>query len=378
MGQQALSPKVGIGQQRAFSYPGFRRLAGCVIFAWAVVFGSAWADLASGSDCSIGLPPLPAAMQAAEPESIRLGERLFHDARLSADGSTACSSCHRSDRAFSDGLPKAKGLGGATGNRNTPSLFNLAYVSAFSWDGRRSDLKQQALDPLLNPMEHGLSDLTDLQSLVQDDPDYRELLRRLAPQSADASPVAIAADALALYLRTLRSGGSAFDRFFFAGEEDALSQRARRGWGLFSGRAGCVQCHPVGKDWALFTDYQFRSTGITAPTPNAKLARLTRRVKEIPPETLATEITKDAELAALGRFLVTRNPKDIAKFRTPSLRDVARTAPYMHDGSVATLEQAVEKELYYLRTQGPRPVILTYEERLSLVAFLESLSGCRP
>lgn len=348
------------------------------VFACVLACGGAFAETTETPDCSLGLPPLPASAQQADRDLLRLGEKLFKDRRLSRDATIACTSCHQVDLGMADGLPTARGVAGATGTRNTPTLLNAAYTPTYFWEGRRPVLEQQVIDPLLNPLEHGLTDRSELEALLRDIPDYQELLHPLLRERADTTPADLAASALAAYVRTLRSGGSAFDRFYYGGDQEALSEAARNGWDLFRGRAGCIECHPVGEDWAMFTDYQFRNAGVSPPPQGAKLAGLTRRAKALPGEAVGDELSADAELAALGRFLVTGKPKDIGRFRTPSLRDVALTAPYMHDGSVATLEEAVQMELYYQGNLKTRPVILTSAERADLIAFLESLSGCRP
>jgi cytochrome c peroxidase len=188
------------------------------------------------------------------------------------------------------------------------------------------------------------------------------------------------AEALASFQRTLLAGDSKFDRYLFGNEKTALTESAVRGLALFQGTARCASCHLIGKNDALFSDNQFHSLGIGLPRLGPRLAELTTRLVRANEggNSLDHEILGDDTVAELGRFAVTFNPADIAKFRTPSLRNVARTAPYMHDGSVATLEEAVDIELYYRGVQADRPLILTPSEKMDLVEFLRSLSSAAP
>ncbi len=273
--------------------------------------------------------PVPSG-NALTADKVRLGRRLFHDTRLSDDGSLSCASCHDPERAFSQARPVAVGVHGREGTRNAPALINRAWGHSFFWDGRTASLEDQVLRPIEDPNELGSS--------------AEDAARRvgLSPEELSA--------ALASYVRTIRSGDSAFDRFAH-GDESALSAEARAGLRLFRNRARCTQCH-VGP---LFTDELFHNTGV-AWFSDAKRFR------------------DD------GRFMVTGREKDRGAFKTPTLREVARTAPYMHDGSLATLEAVVDFYDAGGRPNpnldaGVRPLGLTPEEKRALVAFLESLSG---
>jgi len=279
-------------------------------------------------------------------ERVALGRRLFFDQRLSADRSIACASCHRPERAFSDSLPKAIGVYGRVGRRNAPALVNLAYAQSLFWDGRAQTLEEQVLRPIEDSLEMALR-LPELVSRLANDRPYRRAFHRAFGDRVNADNVA---RALASFVRTLRLGGSAVDRFR-AGDTAALSAEARRGLRLFVGKANCTACH-VGPN---FTDEQFHNTGISWGSGD------------------------------LGRFVVTGLEEDRGRFSTPTLREVACTAPYLHDGSMATLEQVVE---FYDGGGNPnpgldpeiRPLRLTAEEKAALVAFLRTLSsrGCRP
>lgn len=309
----------------------------------------------------------------------QLGRRLFFDARLSGDGKVSCASCHQPDRAFSDGKPVAEGIGGRLGSRNTPTLVDVASQRSFFWDGRRATLEDQALDPLLNPIEHGLGDTAALLALLKADSEYvAQFQQGFGQRQGGADPVNAAnvARALAAFQQTLVDGPSAFDRYR-AGDTAALRPEAQRGWMLFNGVAACTRCHVVDGPKPLMTDHGFHSLGVGLKDVERQLPALVRQLTEWRNDGRAQDhsILRDPGMAALGRFVVTMDPKDIGKFKTPGLRNVALTAPYMHDGSMATLQEAVDREIYYRGKDDGHPLILTPTERSELVAFLESLNG---
>jgi cytochrome c peroxidase len=261
-------------------------------------------------------------------ENVAVGRRLFFDKRLSRDGTLACASCHDPARAFSDGRAVARGIHGTEGTRNAPALINRGYGRSFFWDGRADSLERQALQPILNPIELGLTET--------------EIEHRTGMKSTDVTA------ALASYVRTIRSGDSRFDRYA-AGRVDSLNALEKSGLQLFRGKGGCGACH-IGPN---FTDENFHNTGVA---------------------------WRDGRLADEGRFGVSGNPRDHGAFKTPTLREIARTAPYMHDGSLATLEDVVE---FYSEggrpnpglDSGIRPRHFTVEEKRALAAFLQTLSG---
>ncbi len=311
--------------------------------------------------------------------SADLGQRLFSDSRFSANTKVSCASCHRPELAFTDGLPKAAGVSAKQGTRNTPSLLDVADQRTLFWDGRRNTLEEQATDPLFNPIEHGLRDEAHLLSLLRADPHYPQAFR--AAFGVEGSDIRLehVARALAAFQRTLVSGPAPFDRHL-QNDPSAMSPAARRGWELFSQRAQCTRCHVAEGPRPLFTDHGFHSLAIGLRRIERKLPELTQRLVALHRDgrVFDHEALADADIAELGRFAFTLDPADIGKFKTPGLRNVALTAPYMHDGSVATLEEAVDLELYYRGAQDGRPLILTPQERDDLVAFLKALTSDSP
>lgn len=271
-------------------------------------------------------------------ERAALGKRLFFDTLLSHDQSVSCASCHRPELAFTDGRKTAEGIGGARGARNTPTIVNRGVGATHFWDGRAATLEAQALGPIANPGEMGLA-VTEAVARLAADASYREAFRRSFGGDPDAARLAAA---LAAYERTVYSVDSPFDRFI-AGDEDALPEPARRGLIVFGGKARCGECH----SGPNFTDEAFYSLGVGADP---------------------------------GRQAITSRVQDHGAFKTPTLREIARTAPYMHDGSIESLMDVVE---YYDKGCAPHPNLpakiqrlgLTPQEKADLVSFLQSLSG---
>ncbi len=352
--------------------------AGCTFLALALWLTAAAGLYAAPSSTSLplGLPALPVPPDNPQtPQKIALGKALFRDTRFSADEKIGCISCHNPKRAFTDGLAVAKGLRDQKGTRNTPTLINVGYLESQFWDGRRANLEDQAKGPFVNPFEHGLADHGIVLRKIREDKAYVSAFR----ESFGVEPRAITLNhvvmALATFERTLLAGDSAFDRYYYGGDKQALSPAAVRGLALFRGKARCETCHTIGAKDALFSDNQFHSLGIGREYIAPQLAQLTKRVVATAPDEMDKLILSQPDVAALGRFVVTKKPADIGKFRTPSLRNVALTPPYMHDGSIATLEEVVDHELYYRGIAANRPLILAPQEKADLVTFLKSLTS---
>lgn len=296
-----------------------------------------------------------------------LGGRLFTDPSLSGDGQVSCASCHRAEHAFSDARAVSIGTSGKAGTRNAPSLLDVGELSHFFWDGRESRLEIVALQPLTNPVEMGLASTEELLRRLASEPRHADAFAELGGLSADA-----VARALTAHLRTLRSGENAYDRFQ-SGDRTALDTDQQAGLALFTGKASCGDCHQLQPGRARFTDDRFHHLGVNDSAIAGRVAGLIQRLDG--KRDLGATVLTEADIAGLGHFVATRKPADLAAFRTPSLRNVARTAPYMHDGSVATLEEAVDQEVYYRGINKGRPLSMTVEERRQLLAFLQALSA---
>jgi cytochrome c peroxidase len=349
-----------------------------VLLVSAVCATSALVRAQGANNPGRGLPPVVAPTDNPQtPARIALGRRLFFDPRLSRNGSISCSSCHQPEHAFSDGRSLAQGIDKREGTRNTPSLLNVAFNISQFWDGRRTLLEAQALDPLTNPLEHGLKDTQALLAIIRANPSYVTEFRAAFPANRISIQASQVAQAIACFERTLIAGDSPFDRYFFGRDERALSPSAQRGLTLFQHSAHCSSCHTIGLTEALFADNAFHSLSIGLQRIAPRLPELTKRVVAARQSGISIDrvILSDRDIAELGRFAVTLNPADIGNFRTPSLRNVELTAPYMHDGSVATLQEAVDRELYYRGNLIGRPLILTPGEKSDLVEFLKALTS---
>jgi cytochrome c peroxidase len=332
-----------------------------------------------------GLPPVP--VPEANPPTaakIRLGRRLFLDRRLSVNGTLSCAMCHVPEQGFTvNEIKTAVGNQGRSLRRNAPTLLNVAYAGPFFHDGREPDLDLQAFDVFLNPDEMAAPSLGAIVANIRSLPDYRPLF-----DAAYGGPAGVEniGQAIGTYMRTLLSGGSRFDRWYFEAKEKALGPAARRGFELFTGNAGCSGCHSIGPEHALFTDGRYHDTGLGWARSTSKPSDSDRIQVEIAPgrvteiDRAAVDSVGDSPAGDLGRYEVTGDPADRWSFKTPTLRNVALTAPYMHDGSISTLREVVE---FYDRGGHPHdgldplilPLGLQPAEIDAVVAFLEGLTG---
>ena len=315
------------------------------------------------------------------PAKIELGRKLFFDARLSADGRISCGSCHDPKLAFTDGRAVAEGIAGRRGARNSPSLLNAMFNTGQFWDGRADTLEDQSVQPLVNPLEMGNGAYEEVVNRLRAIPEYRDEFRSVF--GADVK-IEFIGKAISAYERTLVSGDAPFDRFA-AGDQNAISEAARRGFALFRGRARCSRCHTFNDAMPFFTDFNYHNTGVAMNHPNFdKLSRQayaaieTDKAREV-----IDALAKEEGGQELGRVLITYQVFDIGSYRTPSLRNIALTAPYFHDGSAKTLADVVR---FY--NKGGRQNInrewdldalaLSEDEQRDLAAFLESLTGKTP
>lgn len=294
----------------------------------------------------VGHPQMPADNPLTA-EGVDLGRRLFYDKRLSADGSMACASCHMPQYSFDDNKPFSIGVNGAVGKRNAMPLINLAWSSSFFWDGRRSSLELQAHDPVVSPSELNTT-WPEVVARLQADPDLVERFYRAFGTRAIDSTLVV--KAIAQFERTLISFSSRYDQFVFGNNPNALSEQEQRGYQIFLQEGLCNHCHTEG----LFTDHAFRNNGL------------------------------DASPGDPGRGAITGNAQDVGTFKVPTLRNIALTAPYMHDGRFQTLEQVVQHYSSGIAAGSPNLDIhlqaagnginLSPQQQADLVAFLQALT----
>jgi cytochrome c peroxidase len=279
------------------------------------------------------------------PEKVALGRQLFFDERLSVDGTRSCYSCHVCEHGLTDGLPKAIGAGNKQLPRSSPTLWNIGYHKEFYWDGRSNSLENQAMAAWTGANMGAKADeiVAKLNALEGYKAQFQNVFQ------SDATPDNVV-KAIAAFERTIISGNTAWDRFK-AGNQSALSESATRGWNIYQA-IKCNNCH----DGVLFTDQQYHNIGIGM----------------------------DAKEPDVGRFKVTDKPENTGAFKTPTLRDIANSAPYFHDGSAKTLEEAVDimlaggKPNEHLDTKNLQPHKLDAQMREDLLNFLKSLSvDCR-
>ena len=278
-------------------------------------------------------------------EKIELGRKLFFDKRLSKTEAISCASCHDPAKGWSNGMKVAEGIEKQTGNRSSPSLINVVYSKSQFWDGRAKTLEEQALGPIQNPIEMGM-DLKELEKRLGAIESYKKDFKSVFGTEVTSDAIA---KAIATYERTILSGNAPYDKYK-AGNKSALSEPAARGRKLFFGKANCSACH-TGSN---FTDNGFHNIGIG----------------------MDEDETKEGEEKDLGRFVLSKLGGDKGAFKTPTLREIARTAPYMHDGRFETLEEVVE---HYDKGGTPNPQLdeelfplkLNDQQKSDLVAFLK-------
>lgn len=319
-----------------------------------IALGLVWillaADLSADERAFPDIAPLPRrapapASNPTTPAKVELGKQLFFDPRLSGDNQMSCASCHLPDKSFADGRRVARGHQDQLLTRNAQSCLNVGFWKQLFWDGRSKTLEEQALLPIQDKLEMH-QDLDELETELGSIPAYRTAFRKVF----DAAPNRVGiANALAAFQRSLITEASPFDRYL-QGEKKALSEEARQGWELFRGDAGCIRCH----NGPMLSDGKFHRIGVS-----------------------------DQDL---GRAKVTGKKDDRFRFRTPSLRNVADTGPYMHDGSMKTLSDVVTFYFRGVPNKGPQGLDLDVEPLSGqsfsdidlLVAFLKSLSGTTP
>lgn len=320
-----------------------------LLVALAVVGGGVFATGGGGHAdglffSRVALPSVPTPADNPQTDAkVRLGQQLYFDPRLSADGTVSCASCHDPKAGWADPRRFSVGVGGATGGRNAPTVLNTGYNPIQFWDGRAPTLEAQAVGPIQNPVEMKMT-MAACIACIEGIPGYVAQFKDVFGTGPTEQTIG---KAIAAFERTVVSKDSPFDRYM-AGDKKAMSASAVRGMKVFNGRGHCSPCH----SGPNFTDNKFHNLGVgmSAAKPD------------------------------VGRYAETHNMRDYGAFKTPTLRSVALTAPYMHDGSVATLEEVIE---VYDRGGEPNPHLdplmvplrLTRGEKQDLVEFLKALTG---
>lgn len=340
---------------------------------------------------ALGLPPLP--IPADNPQSavkVKLGDKLFKDKRFSMTGEVSCATCHDPDKAFTDSpLKTSEGIHKLRGTRNAPTIINAAFFERMFWDGREPTLERQATQPLINPIEMGLPEnYAPLLALVRSDPEYQALFKDAFGVSGNAVGLLQVSQAMAAFERTIISGNSPFDHWYFAGEKTAISESAQRGYKVYIGQGRCVSCHVISQNDALFTDNRFHNINVGFQRIGDDARRFAVAFSSSKQRGVKVDeaVLADAKSSELGRFAVNDAWTDLGAFKTPTLRNVERTAPYMHDGSLAKLEDVVEfynkggkvkdeDPVNDYQSGGIRPLKLDDKQKADLVEFLKTLTS---
>jgi cytochrome c peroxidase len=340
-----------------------RLVLGCVLLASLLLVGETGIPIASAEQLAACTPvstpyqlnipfgledDIKQYLSADNPltvEKVELGKLLFFDPRLSRDNTISCASCHKPELAWTDGTKLSMGIGNQLSSRNSMTIVNRLYGRAQLWHGKMTTLEDQAKNPLTKAVRMGMPTADDEVAKLNAIRGYRDRFRKVFCTDATMDGIA---KAIAAFERTILSGNSPADRFDMGGEETAISESAKRGLAVFQGKGRCTRCH----SGFNFSDEEFHNLGIDW----------------------------DRNGADLGRYSVEKHPGTVGGFKTPTLREIARTAPYMHDGRFATLEEVVD---FY--DQGgitnPHlsnliiPLRLTDQERKDLVEYMRALNG---
>lgn len=360
------------------------------VIAVGLCVGAVDAPKSGGSSPPLGLPPVPYPEDNPQtPEKVALGDKLFHDTRFSSTGEVSCATCHAKEKAFTDGpLSVSEGINKLTGTRNAPTVINSAYFETAFWDGRSPSLEDQSLHPFVNPVEMGLKDHQPILDIVRSDPEYVKAFQTVFAKTGDAVTMKEVTQAIGAFERTIVSGNSPFDRWYYGKEEDALTAQQKRGFDLFINKGRCVSCHLIEQTQALFTDNRFHNIGVGINTIQNEVPQLASEFlkAEATAAEVDVKVLSDKRTSELGRFAISRGMEDIGSFKTPTLRNIAVTAPYMHDGSLKTLKDAVvhynnggvtkeEDPVNDFLSGGIRPLGLEEDEIEDLVAFMEALTS---
>jgi len=315
------------------------------------------------------------------PEKISLGQRLFFDRRLSADGTVSCSTCHDPAFAFTDRRPTSVGIKGRVGQRNAPTVLNALYNKTQFWDGRVNTLEEQAALPIVNSVEMGHPNLDAAVAQIAAVEEYQQAFQHVFARPPNGPDLV---RAIASYERTQLSFDSPFDHFI-AGDKNAIDESAKRGWELFNNQGRCNKCHALTdttRDVTNLIDNDFHNIGIGIIRHNVvALARQAEQLIKTGDTSAIDQAAIQTDMSALGRFLITKKEKDIASFKTPNIRNVLVTGPYFHDGSQETLWDVIDHYNKGDGLQNPyldediQPLALTETDIDDLVAFMASLTS---
>ena len=316
-----------------------------------------------------------------KPERVALGKKLYFDTRLSKDGTVACATCHDVSRGFTDQRPVSEGVGDALGKRNAPTTMNAFLMQSLFLDGRAPSLEAQAKLPILNPIEMAHPNEQLALAAIAEDPTYKQMFSfaygRL-PNYADLGR------AIAAFERTLVFLDAPFDRFL-AGDTEAISEEAARGWVLFNGKGRCMSCHQLNPSNPIGTDHRFHNIGVAARKQNFE-ALASQALEALGQQgggvQAVDRLALQTDLSELGRFLVTKDRADIGAFKTMQLRNIALTGPYMHDGSMKTLWDVMDHynkggEPNPFLDGGIEPLALNEEEIDAMVELMFALTDTR-
>lgn len=344
----------------------------------------------AASAAPLGLPPVPIpADNPQNPEKIKLGEKLFNEKRFSSTGQVSCATCHNAKKAFTDSpLRVSQGVNMLKGTRNAPTVINAAYFHVLFWDGREPSLEEQSKDPMVNPVEMGLPNHQPVLKLVRTDPQYSKAFNDVFGKSGEQLTMEEVKKAIASFERTIVAGNSPFDHYYFGGDKKAMTPAQIRGFQVFVEQGRCVSCHTVEQNQALFTDNRFHNIGIGINQMQNDVPRLAGEFLKAKSQggNVDKAVLSDPKASNLGRFAVTDALDDMGSFKTSTLRNIAITAPYMHDGSLKSLKEVV---IHYnnggvtkkgdrvndFLSGGIRPLNLSERQISDLVSFLKALTS---
>jgi len=265
-----------------------------------------WMTATASADRPMGLPEVSVpADNPITPEKVTLGEKLFNDQRFSTTGEVSCSTCHKTEKAFTDSpLRVSEGINKLAGTRNAPTVVNAAYMKLMFWDGREPDLEGQSQQPFVNPVEMGLENHDPILAIVRGDPEYVSMFAAAFGKAPEDIGMTEVSRAIASFERTIISGDSPFDRYRFGGNESAMSKAAVRGLDVFENEGRCVSCHTISQTFALFTDGRFHNLNVSFDKISGAVNELTSAFESriAGGEDVDVLVLTDVDISELGRY----------------------------------------------------------------------------